>query len=94
MVIVSVRKDDEEEGEDAWQGSINKVVTLTKRSIRSMEQKIEKSMNEQHVAVMSAIDSKTQDIETRVKDNQVAMEKEMGEVKSLLNKLLKAQDNK
>ena len=42
MVIV---RPDEEENEESWNGSINKVVLLCKKSNRQLEQEIKRGMN-------------------------------------------------
>ena len=44
MIVVSVMKDEDEE-EDAWQGSINKVAFLTNKSIRAMGSELKKYMD-------------------------------------------------
>ena len=69
MIVVSARKNEEDEEDDAWQGSINKVVSQTKRYILNLENELKKNMNEQHTAVMSVVNTKTHDIETKVKEN-------------------------
>ena len=54
MIVVSPAEEDEY-AEDAWQGSINKVIILLKKLIRTLEEAVKKNMGKQRAEIITAI---------------------------------------
>ena len=77
--LIVARPAEEAEVEDQWEGTINKVVHLTKKQIRTLEEEMKKSMGKQQAEIVTAI---------KVGATEVSgMKSEVSDIKSKVNEV-------
>ena len=62
LIVVSPSEVDECEADESWQGTINKVLYLTKKSIRVLEEELKKRMGKQQSEIMDMLKADSMEI--------------------------------